>query len=478
MNDYPRQYAMARANVIGNMTQGISGAITDLATKIPEIVKQKRINEKITAAYGQIKDSFLQEMKTKGGVDEAKAIIQFRKVINPQLVMSKDLPAEARLTTLLKSAEPLQKLVDGFESKYSSKGFMEKAAAPISETRQVQAEGPPVQQGERAGEVPMEQRTIQRPMRSEEYEKGMAGLPEQARGMVPESLGKQVQQTEEIFQNPMKTYEADRDKRVKERKTNVSTMGTLDKGAGIKTAIIESNSEVEALKSKQKSLGDLIKLVGKSENMQPKQIEGGKQTDLMIEAETLAEELGIPKQLTTNKDFLGRMDDQIDRLIQKENDQQKEWDTMYNELRKRESAESKRKNAPKPPASKHPVDIAAKYQASLKDLQKQMFPNEYKIMQGEYGVEAMKKGSAIISAVDSFLTDPENRRAFAYAFPDESGKIAPWAGVEKPDESKIEEVRGKMRTLQQQWYGLSSGTEGLTAMPQDDEFETWFNQAK
>ena len=460
----PMQYATARAGIVGQTAGSIRQDVVNAASKISEIVKQKNIDKKIQALYvNELKNFADEAYRIDSSKPRESYVIQGRKIYKPPM---KELGAEDNLKMLLRGDLPAQKYLDNLQTKADASTFMDKAEQPISETRQTQAEGPPVQQGERAGEVPMEEKTVQRPMRGAEYEKGFEGLTPEAREMVPESVGERVKSTEEIFQQPLKTFEEERNKEIKERDTNIKTMTGISKEAGFNTAIIESKNSAEGLKTKKKSLNDLVKAVTKANNIGPKQIASGKQTDMQLEIERMASELKIPEQLATDIDFLGRMDAEIDRLIREEEGQQETWETAKTDWEKRLKEEARRKATPKPPQATPDWKLGKELQSALEKMAKQQFPNLFKVIEGEYGIDVMKQTSGIAEAARAILRDPQKRIALAYAFPEEVGSIARAKGAPKPSDATIQAVLSEMQSLQDSVYGAIQGTPS----PEEDIF--------
>jgi len=449
----PYQFSVARANVIGGMTSGIEKAVVDTASKIAEISKQKGINEKINGLYKETVNRFVTEMKEADPSisDEKARITAMKKLPSPMEGMS----SEDNLKNLLAASLSADKYIEELQKKTKATQFTKAAEQPVSETRQIQAEGPPIQQGERVGEVPMEQQTIQRPMRYEEYEKGYEALEPETRKMIPESVGARVKTTESVYQQPLKTFETEREASVKERENNIKTMSGIDKGAGFHTAIIESQKAVDKLKSKKSTLEDLIKTVSKSEGLSMKQIEQGKQKDLEMEIDQISQELNIPQQLAHNDEFLGRMKEDIDRLVAKEEDWQKGWETAYDEMKKREEMNARRKGAPTPTPD---WKLGKELQNALEKMAKQQFPNLFKVIEGEYGIDVLKQTSGIAEAARAILRDPQKRIALAYAFPEEVGAIARAKGAPRPSDAEIQSVLNEMQQLQNQVYGVIEKT--------------------
>lgn len=454
----PTQFGIAKAGIIGRTTENIGSAVINSIDNISKIVKQKKANEKVQEAYLKTLHSFVIEaQQANPTLKRGQAMIAGRKIYKRPV-------AEFDAETNLKNLVAADVAADNYLEKQKTEATQQQATdftksidQPVEGSRQIRSEGPPIQEGERAGEVPTETEQFQRPMRSEEFQKGLGELPLDARKQVPEDLGARVASTEQTFQQPLKTFEDQRDKDTKARNENIKTMGVLDKGTGINTAIIESGSTVEGLNTKKKSLNELIKTVAKSNNLAPKQIES-KGTEMQGEIEELASQLNIPAQLASNPEFLGRMQDDIDRLIQKEQQQQKTWDVELKDLRKRQEAESLRKRTPKPPAATPDWRLGKELQAGLKDMTKQQFPNLYKVIEGEYGVEVMKQTSGIAEAARAIIRDPRKRIALAYAFPDEVGAIAQAKGAQRPPEEEIQSVLAEMKGLQDKVYGVINST--------------------
>jgi len=475
MNDYPRQYAMARANVIGGMTADISKALTDVASRIPEFIRQKNINDKIDTTYKQILSDFETEVKAADpSIDKVKMEILKRKYI-PQPM--EELGPEANLKNLLNSAPIAQKYVDNLKAESSASQFTSEMRQPITGTRQIQAEGPPIQgeraegppiqtgerfgevpmqAGARTGEVPMEEQRFSRPPRASEYEEGMAGLTPEAREMVPEGLGSQVKQTEEIFQNPMKIYEEQIDKKRKEQQSRIKTLASADKGAAIQAGIGDSKIIEKTLQAKQKTLNKLIDTVAKmaAENPEasPRQIVDGTESKLGIEVEALSQELGIPSNLATNTDFLGRMSDKINTLVQGEKEYQKNLDESYKLTQERLKEESRRKTAPKPPTSAAISNAEIKLQDAVDQKLKQSFPDLYNVIPGEYNVQTMKKVNGIVEAGRQIAENPNKRAALAYAY--NLGNTAQLAGIPRPSQQEIDAVQQELKALQDRMYGI------------------------
>jgi len=467
----PMQAAYAKANIIGGTASGISSNLIDFAQKIPEIVKRKNIDKEVNDLYGQSLYQFADDVKNSDPSLEGnflKAMVQAKRFIKKPM---QGLSPEQNIKLLLGSAERADKYLEGLATKSEAAGFTGKMQQPITEQRQVQAEGPPIPAQaapERAGEVPMEMQEQRRPIRGEEYQREFAQLSPAAQEMVPETLGKQVESTEQVFQQPLKMYEEQREQENKQREKNIRTMTGVSKESGFHTAIIESQNAVEGLRTKKRTLDNLTKTVIKTQNLDPRQIESGKQTDLMLEIERIATELDIPQQLADDPEFLGRMNTEIDRLINKEEQQQSSWDTALTEWQKRMKEEDARKRAPRQPTVTPDWKLGKELQAAVKNMAKQQFPNLYKVIEGEYGVEVMKQTSGIADAARAILRDPQKRIALAYAFPEEVGAVAQAKGAPKPPDEEIQAVLSEMQQLQDQVYGVIQGTGQPAATPTED----------
>ena len=367
MNYDPMQYATARAGVVGQTAAGIQTAVVDAASKISEIVKQKNIDEKIEVMYANELKNFADEAyEIDPSKSKASYTIQARKIYKPPM---KELGAENNIKMLLSGDIPRQKYMDKLRTETEATGFIKKTGQPISGTRQIQAEGPPVQQGERVGEVPMEEQITQRPMRGAEYEKGFEGLTPEAREMVPESVGERVKSTEEIYREPMKIYKEQREQEKEDRNTKIKTMGGLDAAAGFNTGIVESQKSEANLNTKLKTTEELIKSVAKAEGMSPRQIGEGKQNTLNLEIEQIAEELGVPAQLANDTEFLGRMKTDLEQLIKNEKIEQDSLKKSKEALESKEQQELdiKRIKASKTGGSELETAFSKKYGISSQD---------------------------------------------------------------------------------------------------------------
>ena len=467
----PMQVAIAKANVKGSTVQNIGNAIINSVDSINKIAQMKNANEKVQDAYLKTLYNFITEaQKVDPELSRSDAMIAGRKIYKRPV---SEFDAETNLKNLVagdvaadKYFERLQedlkkRKVEGFKKEAST--FTQQAQQPITGQRQIQAEGPPIQEGPRAGEVPIEQQEFQRPMRQEEYQQGFNQLSPEARTLVPEGLKEQTRAVEQTYQQPMKTFEAERDKTVKAKNETIKTMGTLDKGTGIHTAIIESQDTVEDLNTKKKSLNELVKLVTKKNHLPPRQIQD-KGNELQMKIDDIASQLNIPAQLSSNPEFLGRMKDDIDRLIAKEKKQQSTWDIELKDLRKRQEMEEQRKRTSRPPTTTPDWRLGKELQTAIKDMTKQQFPDLYKVVNGEYGVETMKKMSGVAEAARAIMRDPQKRIALAYAFPEEVGAIAQAKGAPRPPDAQIQAVLNEMQQLQNKVYGIIKSTP-----PKNDE---------
>ena len=467
----PTQFAIAKANVRGSTVQNIGNAVINSVDSINKIVQMKDANKKVQEAYLKTLYGFIAEaQKVDPELSRNEAMITGRKIYkrpvsefdaetNLKNLVAGDIEADRYFKRLQEDLK--RRKVEGFKTEAST--FTQQAQQPITEQRQIQAEGPPIQEGPRAGEVPMEQQETQRPMRQEEYQQRFNQLSPEARTLVPEGLREQTGAVEQTYQQPMKTFETERDKVIKEKNETIKTMGSLDKGTGIHTAIIESQDTVEGLNTKKKSLDELVKLVTKANNLLPRQIQD-KGNELQMEIDDIASQLNIPAQLSSNPEFLGRMKDDIDRLIAKEKQQQSIWDTELKDLRKREEMEARRKAAQRQPTATPDWRLGKELQTAIKDMTKQQFPDLYKVVNGEYGVETMKKMSGVAEAARAIMRDPQKRIALAYAFPEEVGAIAQAKGAPRPPDAQIQAVLSEMQQLQNKVYGIIKSTP-----PKNDE---------
>lgn len=457
----PMQAAYAKADIARQTATGISSQLMDFAEKIPEIIKRKNIDKEIRDLYGQSLHNFATELiKIDPSLENniMKGIIEGRKIIKKPM---QGLSSEQNIKSLVSSAEKADKYLDKKATEQEATGFVGRMQEPI-EQRQIQpAEGPPTP----GGEFPMEEQVTRVPISSEKYRSELSQLSPEARKQIPETLGKQVETTEQIFQQPLKTFEEDREQSKKDRESNIKTMTGVSKEAGFHTAILESQNAVESLKTKKKTLGELSKTVMKANNLDPRQIESGKQTDLQLQIERVASELGIPQQFADDTEFLGRMNAEIDRLINKEEDQQKAWDTALKDWQKRMKEEAARKRAPRPAAETPGWKLGKELQQAVDRMAKIQFPNLYKVIEGEYGVEVMKNASGIADAARAITRDPKKRVALAYAYPDETGKIAVAGNVPKPSDEEIQAVLQEMEDLQNQAYGYIPGYGEQPASP-------------
>lgn len=466
----PLQYGVARANILGGMASNIGNTIIKAARNIDTIVKQKDAQKKLQLAYQQTINSFVQQATTANpNMTPTQAKIKAMSVYRQP---SSTLDLKTNFENLIAADTNAQKVLEkikaeGDKTKFKGQAseFSQKMNQPIGESRQVRAEGPPipaapVQEGppeyapERAGEVPMERQVSNRPVSTAEYEQQYEELDPEAQKYVPEDLKGRVSSVEQIYQQPLKQFEEQRTQKVKDREANIKTMSGIDKGAGFHTAIIESQYAVEELKTKQKTLDELIKMSSKAANLPPKQIAAGKGNEMNLEMEQLASELGVPAQLANDPEFLGRMRNEFDRLIAKENDQQEKWELARKEEQRRFDMEEKRKLAPKAPATTPDWKLGKELQTALKDMTKQQFPNLYKVMEGEYGIDVMKQVSGVAEAARAIMNDPAKRIALAYAFPEEVGAIAAAKGSPRPPDSEIQAVLSEMQSLQDKTYGV------------------------
>jgi hypothetical protein len=468
----PTQFAIAKANVRGSTVQNIGNAVINSVDNINKIVQMKNANKKVQDAYLKTLYGFITEaQKVDPKLSRVDALIAGRKIYkrpvsefdaetNLKNLVAGDIEADRYFERLQEGMK--RRKVEGFKKEAST--FTQQAQQPITEQRQIQAEGPFIPGAEgAAGEVPMEQQEFQRPMRQEEYQQGFNQLSPEARTLVPEGLREQTGAVEQTYQQPMKTFEAERDKMIKAKNETIKTMGNLDKGTGIHTAIIESQDTVEGLNTKKKSLDELVKLVTKANNLPPRQIQD-KGNELQMEIDDIASQLNIPAQLSSNPEFLGRMQDDIDRLIAKEKQQQSVWDTELKDLRKRQEMEEQRKRTPRPPTTTPDWRLGKELQTAIKDMTKQQFPDLYKVVNGEYGVETMKKMSGVAEAARAIMRDPQKRIALAYAFPEEVGAIAQAKGAPRPPDAQIQAVLSEMQQLQNKVYGIIKSTP-----PKNDE---------
>lgn len=458
MNYNPLQYGIAQSNIVGSTLGSVKNAVVKAAGSIDKIVKQKDAQEKLNAAYKLTIQKFVEQAKEiNPDISNPTAILMARKAYR-EPTTAVDL--KTNYQNLIASDITAQKILEKFEQETRDKkyqkqatSFAQKTNQPIEHTRQVKAEGPPIQQGERAGEFPMEEQTIQRPMRTSEYEQQYSQLPQQAREYVPEGTKERVSTVEQVFQQPLKTFEEQRDKMIKESDKRINTMGGLDKAAGIETAKIESNNAVEELNTKKKTVDELIKTVGKSNNLSPRQVESQGQK-LDVEIEELAADLNIPLQLSNNTEFLGRMKAAIDRLIDKESKFQNKMDMVLKDMKEREKMEARRKSSPPPRSGTDPWRLGKELQDALDQMSKALFPKLNKVMDGAYGIEVMKQASGLEEAARKITSDPRKRIALAYAYPDEVGSIAKAKGAVKPSDREIQAVMEEVRDIQNRVSGV------------------------
>lgn len=457
----PMQAAYAKADIARQTATGISSQLMDFAEKIPEIIKRKNIDKEIRDLYGQSLHNFATELiKIDPSLENniMKGIIEGRKIIKKPM---QGLSSEQNIKSLVSSAEKADKYLDKKATEQEATGFVGRMQEPI-EQRQIQpAEGPPTP----GGEFPMEEQVTRVPISSEKYRSELSQLSPEARKQIPETLGKQVETTEQIFQQPLKTFEEERDKQIKETNAEIKMMTGIDKLGAYDTAIIGSKRAVGTLQTKKKTLDQLVKTVVKAGSLSPTQVGSGEKNKLDLETERIAEELGIPLQLADDDKFLARMNSEIERLIGIEEEKQAKYDQNKKDLNLRLKEEAKKKRAPRPAAETPEWKLGKELQQAVDRMAKIQFPNLYKVIEGEYGVEVMKQTSGIADAARAILQDPNKRIALAYAFPEEVGAIAQAKGAPRPSNEEIQAVLSEMQQLQDKVYGVIQGVGQPTTQP-------------
>lgn len=475
----PLRYSAARSQGRSQVSNTVTSTLSNAINSIDQLVKRKDAEKQLKIAYDQSIASFVNQAKEIDPmISDTSAKILAMKAIRPPVGA---LDVKTNFQNLLAADAPAQKLLDQLKDKKhrgEAQTFTQSVNKPIEETSQVRAEGPPVpsptEEGppafslDRIGEVPMERQTTSRPMRESEFESGFRQLSPEAQKYVPEGLGSQISGTEQIFQQPLKTFEGQRSSQLKEREGNIKTMTGIDKDAGYRTAIIESKDTVESLNTKKKTLGSLIKTVTKMNNLPPRQT-GDKGTAMQSEIDDLATQLDIPAELANNPEFLGRVESEIDRLIDKETQQQEQWNISLTDYKKRQANEAARKRTPRPATATPDWKLGKELQTALKDMTKQQFPNLYKVIEGEYGIEVMKQTSGIADAARAIMSNPKKRIALAYAFPEEVGSIAQAKGSPRPSDTEIQSVLSEMQRLQDQVYGVIQGTSSIPTTDNSDD---------
>lgn len=479
INYDPLSYATAKANIIGNTISGVSNSVVKAASNIDQIIKRKDAKEQLQAAYQQSIETFIDEaVKIDPNLSREKARIKAVSVYRPP---TDAVDLKTNYQNLIASDAGADKVLNKIRddvARTSAKDFTQQVRQPITETQQVRAEGPPIpgmsEEGPpqydpaRIGEVPMEKQTSTRPMRTSEYEDQFQQLSPEAQGYVSKDLKSQISNTEQVFQQPLKTFEDQRNAQVKESNDNIRTMAGIDKDAGFRTAILESQNTVEGLKSKKQTLNSLVKTVNKADNLPAKQIET-KGNTLQNEINTLAEELNIPMELASDLKFLGRYESEIDRLIDKENDSQTKWETSRKQYLEDKKSEEARKNAPKTATPTPQWKLEKEFRLAVDDFAKKQFPSFFKVVDGEYGVETMKQLNGVASAGIAITRDPNKRAALAYAYPNEFGELLRLNNILKPDESEIQAVRNELENLQQQIYSVVKTSASLPASSTNDD---------
>jgi len=186
----------------------------------------------------------------------------------------------------------------------------------------------------------------------------------------------------------------------------------------------------------------MIKNVVKLSTMAPKQIES-KGTDVELEIEKDAQELGVPPQLVKDPQFLGRMKDELDRLIRAEEQSQKDLAKEMEDWRKREAEKATMKKLPRPTAGTKPDVAEGRLRTSVNQKIAQLFPGKYEVVQGAYGVEELKlrAGQQPLTLVN----DPEKMRVLGWIYYPEQSR-ASRQGNEPTDEEKaivLQEVQGQ-----------------------------------
>jgi hypothetical protein len=483
MNYNPLQYGAMRANIRGQTVSGIQSSVTRVAKGIENIVQRKDAEKQMQLIYQQALKNFVDQVKEiNPDLSKGDARILATRAYRPPVPQ---LGVETNLNNLVaadSTAQNLLKQLRDTVAQQEAKGFSQKMTQPVTESRQVQAEGPPIPPPtgmgpsqvpqERIGEIPMERQISSRPVRSSEYEEQFQQLTPEAQKYVPESTKEQVTSAEQTYQQPLKTFEEERDKEIEERETNIKTMTGIDKSAGFYTAISESQHSVEGLNTKKKAVNDLAKINSKMDTLPPKQIENGRQTELQREADQIAEQLNIPAQLVFDPEFLGRMNAEIDRLIAKEQQQQKLWEISLKDLQKREDEKVRLKNIPKPktatpvPAWKTEKEL----RLAIDDFAKKQFPSFFKVINGEYGIEMTKQLNGVANAGISITRDPKKRIALAYAFPEEFEELLRVNKAPRPSEDEIQSVRDELNNLQNQIYEvINTGSPSSSSSPSSSE---------
>jgi hypothetical protein len=226
------------------------------------------------------------------------------------------------------------------------------------------------------------------------------------------------------------------------------TTGTgIDWRVGGHTAIFETKDAQTQNKERMSALEKLGRDLGSTNERKIQEAE--------MDAANLgvrADRAEIAREIALGEEKGKRYDDYIEQI--------------KNAMKLKEKAEKEKRVAARTPKPKTPTPteewkIKDKLQDAMSQMMREQFPAVFKVLQGEYDIETMKRLSGIAGL--NIGRDPNKRMALAYAFPTTAG-IAEAAGIPKPSDAEIQQVLTEMRNLQNKIYGqlgvdIETGTE-------------------